>query len=532
MLNTWMRIAWTPKAWVPSPRLAVLVQIVLALELSAVGQLAPSTGAGDNEVDWRFTIKANRVAPSSITAENECRNRHRLEIETNTLPSFIHLVGDADADVEPRSVHEFPVKFDTRGLKAGEYRGLVVIKCLTCGTEIGCRQDRRFVHVSMTVRSQQNEEFVPDRVLALIPLDSTADIDAAAKKLAAKYDMEVVESVPLDSLGAALVVFALKPGSDVLAKIAQILPEVQSAQPDYLYRTLGPPKTSAANLQYGRRLIHADQLGPSITGKGVTLAIVDTGIDSAHPALKGKISGQMDVTGMGFTPDIHGTLLAGIIGGDDLGGAGVLGIAPAAAILAIKACQPLAAQQAAAQCWSRTLAKALDYVIQKKAKIVNLSLGGPADKLVERLIELAVDRGTSVVAAAGNDGPNGMPSFPAALPRVISVTAVDANEQLFPAATQGNFVQVAAPGVDIVSTAPGGSLIVSSGTSLAAAFVSGTAALLLQQQPQLTPAALQSLLQNTAKDLGAPGKDPQYGSGLIDACRAANQLGATGTSCH
>ena len=143
-----------------------------------------------------------------------------------------------------------------------------------------------------------------------------------------------------------------------------------------------------------------------------------------------------------------------------------------------------------------------------------------------------MDRGIAVVAAAGNDGPQGRPGFPAALAKVVAVTAVDANEQLYPSATQGNFVQVAAPGVEIVSTGPGGKVMVSSGTSFAAAFVSGTAALLLQQEPQLSPSALQSLLESTAKDLGPAGKDPQFGSGLIDACRAATQLGANGIICH
>jgi subtilisin family serine protease len=522
----------TLKAWVPFPMLTCWVVGLLALAISAAGQVAPTEGSGDNQMEWRFTIKADRVAPSTLTAENECRRRHQLAIDVATLPPFLHLMGEATFAVEPRSQHAVPVKFDTRGLKAGEYQGLVVIKCVTCNTEPGCTQDRKLVHVYMTVRSPSNEAFVPDRVLVLLSLDSTADVDATAKKLAANYEMNVMETVPLDSLRAAMVVYALKPGSDVLAKVAELLPEVQSAQPDYIYRTAGTPQESLGKLQYGRRMIHADQLGPSLTGMGVTLAIVDTGIDSAHPALKGRISGTMDVTGMGFTPDIHGTLLAGIIGGDDMRGTGILGIAPAAAILAVKACQPHAVQDVEAQCWSRTLAKGLDYVIQKKANVINLSLGGPADQLVERLIDLAVDHGIALVAAAGNDGPQGQPSFPAALPRVISVTAVDAKEQLFLAATQGNFVQVAAPGVDIVSTAPGGNLMVSSGTSLAAAFVSGAAALLLQQQPQLTPAALQSLLQNTAKHLGSPGKDPQFGSGLIDACRAATQLGAVGISCH
>jgi subtilisin family serine protease len=284
-------------------------------------------------------------------------------------------------------------------------------------------------------------------------------------------------------------------------------------------------------LQYGRRLIRADQIGPEISGVGVKLAIVDTGLDAWHPALKGKIVGSIDTTGMGFTPDVHATLLAGIIGGQALKGEGISGVAPGAAILSIKACHPATPQDIAAQCWSRTLAKAVDYVIQDKARVINMSLGGPADKLLERLIDEAIDRGITVVAAVGNDGPDGQPSFPASLAKVVAVTAIDANEQLYPAATRGDFVQVAAPGVEIVSTAPGGKVMVSSGTSLATAFVSGTIALMLELRPRISPAEIQSILEHTAKDLGSPGKDPQFGNGLVDACRAVVEVGAS-VSCR
>ena len=107
---------------------------------------------------------------------------------------------------------------------------------------------------------------------------------------------------------------------------------------------------------------------------------------------------------------------------------------------------------------------------------------------------------------------------------MLAVTAVDAKEQLYPGASRGSFIDLAAPGVEIISTGPGGKLLVASGTSLAAAFVTGTVALVLEQQPRISPAALQSLLEHTAKDLGPAGKDPQFGSGLVDACRAIAQL--------
>ena len=170
--------------------------------------------------------------------------------------------------------------------------------------------------------------------------------------------------------------------------------------------------------------------------------------------------------------------------------------------------------------------------MQKKARIINLSLGGPNEKLLTRLLAEAADRGIAVVAAAGNDGQHGQPRFPAALPQVIAVTAVDANEQIYPEATQGDFIALAAPGVEIVSTSPGGKVMVSSGTSFATAFVTGTAALVLEQQPELAPSALRSLLESTATDLGSPGKDPQFGSGLLNACQAVAQLRRDPKLCH
>src|SRR5262249_5193833 len=212
-------------------------------------------------------------------------------------------------------------------------------------------------------------------------------------------------------------------------------------------------------LEYGPKLIGADRLRGSVTGKGVKIALIDTGVDTSHPALMGKIAEQSDTTANGFTPDVHATLLAGIIAGETKGRAGISGIAPRATLLAIKACQPLAAHAAAAQCWSRTLARSVDLAIARRAAVINMSLGGPGgveDPLLKRMVEEAVNRGAFVVAAAGNDGPKGKPGFPAALPNVVAVTAVDSKDHLFASATRGNFVDLAAPGVEIISTSPGG----------------------------------------------------------------------------
>ncbi|HMF89054.1 MAG TPA: S8 family serine peptidase [Candidatus Angelobacter sp.] len=376
--------------------------------------------------------------------------------------------------------------------------------------------------------------YVPNRVLAIIAGDSLQSADATAKKLARTYDLDLAEIQWLESIHAALVSFALRGRNDVPGKVAALLPQVLLAQPDFIYKTSeetveeieiepDPP----GKLEYGPKLIGVDHLRGSFTGKDVTVALIDTGVDTGHPALAGKIAEEADMTGKGFTADVHATLLAGIIASEPKAGAGISGIAPGARLLAIKACEAQSARAAAAQCWSRTLARGVDLAIERRAGVINMSLGGPAgveDPLLKRMVDEAVNRGALVVAAAGNDGARARPGYPAALSNVVAVTAVDSKNHLYASATQGNFISLAAPGVEIISTSPGGRLLVSSGTSLATAFVSGTAALALQQQSRLSPRALQTLLERTAQDLGPPGKDPQFGNGLVNACRAVAEL--------
>ncbi|HEY6968840.1 MAG TPA: S8 family serine peptidase [Candidatus Angelobacter sp.] len=516
-------------------RVCGTVAYALSMALGAAGQaqLAPEA----NEFDWRFSVKPNQVVSSNITAENKCRRRNRFEVDTQHLPSFMRLVGDSGFSVESHKTHSLPVQFDSTGLAAGKYEGEVVIRCVTC-LQNGCEQDRQLLHIFMTVEGgNAAQSFVPERVLVLIPLDSPGNAEDNAKKLAGKHGIQMVEIHPLPSINAALVVYALPAGADVETKAAELLPEVLLAQPDYLYRTSGNAgqeveSGSLKQLQYGPKLIHADHLRGVVTGKGVRVAIIDSGIDVNHPALQGKISEQYDATGKGFTPDIHGTLIAGIVLSEPRTSGGILGISPGAEVVAIKACHPETPQTIEAQCTSSTLAKAMEFAVQKRSRIINLSLTGPAEKLLRLLIDAAVKLGIVVIAAAGNNGPRGQPSFPAALLNVIAVTAVDANEQLYAEATQGDFISVAAPGVDIVSTSPGSKLMVSSGTSFATAFVTGTAALLLEQQSTLSPAQLKSVLEHSARDLGPPGKDPQFGNGLVDACRAVAQVRSDPQMCR
>ena len=125
-----------------------------------------------------------------------------------------------------------------------------------------------------------------------------------------------------------------------------------------------------------------------------------------------------------------------------------------------------------------------------------------------------------LVAAAGNAGPHSRPLYPAADPEVIAVTATDADDKLFDQANRGTHIAVAAPGVAILAAAPDEGYRMQSGTSFAAAQVSGVAALLLERNRKLDPAAIRRILMSTARDLGPPGHDDQFGSGLVDAFSA------------
>lgn len=371
-------------------------------------------------------------------------------------------------------------------------------------------------------------QYVPDQVVVL--LRGASGKEAEIDGLGGRYDLDRVDSSPLSSLGVTMVLFQIPDGRAVPAVVNALAGDsaVLLSQPNYYYGSL-----AGENPQYGAVKIGADAVRNEATGSGITVAIIDTGIDYNHPALSGKIAQKADFVSpdmSGFTGESHGTSVAGIIAASAAEEGGMSGVAPGVRLIAARACWSDPSNNKKAVCSSEKLAKAIDFAISNNAQIINLSVGGPKDGLIAALIQSAYGSGVTVVAAAGNGGAKGKPVYPAALNEVIAVSATDSGDKLYTLSTRGDYIDVAAPGVDILCPAPGGAWGMESGTSQAAAHVSGAVALLLQDYPELSPFQVKHLLGSSAVDLGKPGKDQEFGDGRIDVEKALDKLDFAGES--
>ena len=237
--------------------------------------------------------------------------------------------------------------------------------------------------------------------------------------------------------------------------------------------------------------------------------MIDSEVDQRHPDLAGAIADRLEPIGQEFKPQPHGTGMAGAMASHRR----LVGVAPNARILAVNA---FGTDSDSAYGTTEQILKGIDWAIAKGAKVINMSFAGPRDPLVQLALKKAYEKGIILVAAAGNAGPNSEPLFPAADPDVIAVTATDVNDALLPQANRGAHISVAAPGVDVLVPAPNAQYQLTTGTSVAAAEVSGVIALMLERRPDADPDSIRRALQSTAKDLGTRGRDDDFGWGLVD----------------
>jgi len=365
-----------------------------------------------------------------------------------------------------------------------------------------------------------------ERVVVVTLAPASADSpDRIPVELAGAHGLRHIGAFPLTSIGVQCLVFEV-PANRAMDEVLRGLAadrRVESAQPNQVFRNLaaGAPD-SYASFQYGARAIRAPQAHRWATGRRVTVAVIDTGIETEHPDLQGRVAKTanfVDGGAQSFAHDRHGTAVAGVIGARANNNAGIFGVAPESDLIGIKACWQSTADGLEARCSSWTLAKAIDFAVINGTRVINLSLGGPPDPLLTRLIAKAIERGTTVVAAA-MDGADA-PGFPASLPLVIGVVASDSHNDVR-SDERNRATMLAAPGVEILTTAPPHAYAFLSGTSLAAAHVSGVVALLLQREPTMSPSQVRLVLFATAHPVTASGVPA---IGLVDACAAVATVG-------
>jgi subtilisin family serine protease len=281
--------------------------------------------------------------------------------------------------------------------------------------------------------------------------------------------------------------------------------------------------------QWALNAVPFEATWPVTRGAGVTVAVIDTGIAAAHQDLAGSVVGGEDLAddqasvdpasnGM-VDPDGHGTHVAGVIAAHANNGIGVTGAAPLARLM------PVRVLDANGTGVASNVAQGIIWAADHGARVMNLSLGGGPSDGMEEAIQYANSKGAVVVGAGGNSYQQGnQPTYPAAYPEAIAVAAVDEHLQRAAFSNTGSYIDLAAPGVDVLSTYGGSKpndYEWMDGTSMATPFVSAAAALLIAENSSLSAARVAQILEQTANDLGAPGKDSSYGYGFLNPKAAA-----------
>jgi subtilisin family serine protease len=397
------------------------------------------------------------------------------------------------------------------------------------------------------VPAMDETRFVPDEVL----FELAPNVEAEA--VLRRYGATLIASQRFELAGVTIIRARIEAGRDLRAVLTEMADDVSitGAQPNFLFELqqdslsrVGPPAgaTTASSEptapaptppslrladptvaargsaavrrilppQYVVDKLRLGEVRKLALGRGVRVGLIDSGVDMEHPEIRGSVLGYLDAVDGLATPHAHGTSMAtAMVAHGEL-----QGIAPAARLIVARAFG--GPQATSANGKSFQILTALEWVVQQRAKVVNLSFAGPQDRLLSKALAGAKERGVITVGAAGNGGSRSAPLYPGADPSVIAVTATDADDKVFSDANRGSYIAVAAPGVDVLTAEPGGRYAFTSGTSIAAAHVTALVALLLEKQPELDTDSARRVLAESAIDLGSRGRDPTFGAGRID----------------
>jgi subtilisin family serine protease len=339
----------------------------------------------------------------------------------------------------------------------------------------------------------------------------------AANDIARTHRLQLLSHWPMPAIGVECYVMQVPPDMTVAAAVDGVSRDTRAAwaQPLQTFRgqTYNDPlydqQPTASAWQL--RALHA-----AATGRGVLVAQIDSGVEVEHPDLRGQIQLVHNaVAHSRYAAEQHGTAVAGIIAARANNGIGTVGVAPEARLLALRGCWERA--PAAAQCDTLSLAKALQFALDRSARIVNLSVSGPPDRLLRELLNAAVERGVIVVAAATADAADG--GFPASHRGVVSVAPMEPGSAAAPPSVTPIEAMLSAPGRDIPATLPGARWGMVSGASFAAAEVSGVVALLLELIPNARAAQIDALLRRIPElNVSDAIREPTP----VDACRSVS----------
>jgi subtilisin family serine protease len=242
------------------------------------------------------------------------------------------------------------------------------------------------------------------------------------------------------------------------------------------------------------------------TAKGISIGLIDTGVDALHPALQGThVELRYFVDESRELPETHGTAVVSLLVSPEYG------VLPDAQLYV--ACVFYEDRRGSSLSEARDLVRALDWLMQRRTPVINMSLSGPPNQVLHAAIKRALQAGHLIVAAVGNGGPGSPPLYPAAYDGVIAVTAVDSEQHVYRRANRGSYVELAAVGVDVIAAAPAG-VASYSGTSFASPYVAALAAMEYRALDPQNALAVKESLRANALDLGKPGRDEVYGFGL------------------
>lgn len=346
---------------------------------------------------------------------------------------------------------------------------------------------------------------------------------ADAEAVARKFRLEITGRWTLEMMDTRLVRYRIRDKRTVTQVIAALRgdPRVGASQPNFRYRPQsGGRKLPPADLQYAFDKTAIMSAHSLTRGRGARIAIIDSGIDVTHPDLANAVEASFQVAGKAAArPGNHGTAIAGIIRARGR----IRGVAPEALLLDVNVFRSSRSKEPAFATTASVL-RGLDWALSRRARIINMSLAGPSDPMLQQAIIAAYRNRAIMVAAAGNGGANAPSAYPAAYEQVIAVTATDVADRIYGAANQGSYIAVAAPGVDILAPALKHAHLLQTGTSFAAAHVSGIIALMVGRTPKLAAPAVLRMLRDTAGDLGRPGWDETFGAGRVNAFKSLKML--------